>query len=112
MSGKTLKGRSHKVELNIPVKLRYDVGLAPGYTVDQALPAYEVDEGAGTQQPGPGPDHPLEPPPAHEDADNHIHRIVAPRARYTVDELSDLIRNTGLRDGADRSPASDPLSPP
>ena len=107
LSGKGLKGRSYKVELNVPTKLRYDVGLAPSYTVDQGLPGYEVDEGQGTQQPGPGIDYP-EPPPPHEDADSHIHRSYVPR--YTPDELADLIRTTGLRESepADEREEEDP----
>lgn len=93
LSGKGLKGKSYKVELNVPVKVRYDVGLAPSYSVDQALPSYEVDEGDGTQQPGPGPEYP-DPPPPHEDADTHIRP--PPLTRYTPDELAELIRNTGI----------------
>ncbi|KAK5081456.1 hypothetical protein LTR70_005817 [Exophiala xenobiotica] len=95
LGGKGLKGKSYRVELNVPVKIRYDVGHAPSYTVDHGLPAYEVDEGQNTQQPGPGWEHPYaEPPPPHEDADEHVHTRTPPR--YTRDELADLIRNTGL----------------
>lgn len=103
LGGKGLKGRTYKVELNVPVKVRYDIGLAPSYSVDDGLPAYEVDEGQNTQQPGPGPEHPyLEPPPPHEDADQHIHARTLPR--YTRDELADLVRNTGLMSDNGRDP--------
>lgn len=105
LSGKGLKGKSYKVELNVPVKVRYDIGLAPSYSIDHGLPAYEVDEGQSTQQPGPGPEHPYaDAPPPHEDADEYVHTRVLPR--YTRDELADLIRNTGLstEHGDGRSP--------
>ena len=98
LSGKGLRGKSYRVELNVPVKVRYDVGLAPSYTVDAALPGYEVDEGQGTQQPGPGPEHPEEPPPPHEDADTHLPIRPLQLPRYTRDELAELVRNTGLND--------------
>ncbi|KAK5083843.1 hypothetical protein LTR05_006349 [Lithohypha guttulata] len=97
LSGKSLKGRGFKVELNLPVNVRYDIGLAPSYTIDPGLPSYEVDQGQNTQQPGPGPDYP-EPPPPHEDADPHLGLAQrgARMPHYTPDELADLVRNTGL----------------
>lgn len=109
IGGKGLKGKSYKVELNVPVKIRYDVGLAPSYSVDYGLPAYEVDEGQSTQQPGPGLEHPYaDSPPPHEDADEHVSRRTLPR--YSRDELTDLIRNTGLA-GEDIRSASTPDPP-
>lgn len=96
LSGKGLKSKSYKVELNVPAKIRYELGLVPSYTNDDTLPGYEVDEGQGTQQPGPGVEHP-DPPPPHEDADTHLRpRRAIPR--YTPDELAELIRDVGLED--------------
>lgn len=91
LSGKGLNGKSYKVELNIPVIVRYDVGLAPSYTIDASLPHYSVDEGAHTEQAGPPPEHP-DPPPPHEDAP----RRQVPR--YTPNELAELIRTIGVED--------------
>lgn len=100
LSGKGLNGRSYKVELNVPVKVRYDIGLAPSYSIDQGLPSYEVDEGQNTQQPGPGLEHPTyaDLPPPHEDADPHLRpvRRGVRITRFSPDELADLVRNTGL----------------
>lgn len=111
LSGKGLNGRSYKVELNVPVKLRYDVGLAPSYSIDQGLPSYEVDEGEATQQPGPGPEHPMyaDEPPPHEDADPRLRpqRREVRMTRFTPDELADLVRNTGLT-GMNRDENRDP----
>lgn len=86
LNGKGLNGRSYKVELNVPVVVRYDVGLAPSYTIDPTLPHYSVDEGTHTEQAGPPPDHP-DPP-----------RRQAPR--YTPDELAEMIRTVGVEDPA------------
>ena len=106
LSGKGLKGKSYKVDLNIPVKLRYELGLVPSYTHDDSLPGYEVDEGQSTQQPGPG-DVFAEPPPPHEDADTHL-RTRRAIPRYTPDELAELIRNVGLDEEGERRPNDPP----
>ncbi|KAJ9661423.1 hypothetical protein H2198_001991 [Neophaeococcomyces mojaviensis] len=92
LSGKGMKGRSYKVELNVPVKVRYDIGLAPSYALDHSLPQYSVDEGEITQQPGPPPEHPFPdrgetPPPEPAPPERHV-------MRYAPDELAELIRST------------------
>lgn len=103
LSGKGLKGKSYKVDLNIPVVIRYDVGLAPSYTVDADLPHYSVDEGGHTEQAGPPPDHPNPDgdPPLIDYADVPPPERDAPRRqipRYTPNELADLIRTVGIED--------------
>lgn len=109
LSGKGLKSKSYKVELNVPAKVRYELGLVPSYTHDDSLPSYEVDEGQSTQQPGPGPDYP-DPPPPHEDADTHL-RPRRPIARYTPDELAELIRNVGIEEEQPPHNANSATSP-
>lgn len=95
LGGKALKGKGYKVELNVPVKVRYDIGLAPSYAIDRSLPGYSVDEGEYTQQPGPGMDHPQPdnyadiPPP---DVAVERHGPV----RFTPEELADLVRTTQI----------------
>lgn len=106
LSGKGLKGKSNKIDLNVPVKVRYELGLVPSYTHDHTLPGYEVDEGQSTQQPGSG-DIFAEPPPPHEDADTHL-RPRRPIPRYTPDELAELIRDVGLEDENPRRPDDPP----
>lgn len=109
LSGKGLNGKSYKVELNVPVAVNYDVGLAPSYTVDAALPHYSVDEGVHTEQAGPPPDHPNpqsyadDPPPFEE----------APRRqipRYTPSELAELVRTIGLDETISEESAETPSS--
>lgn len=102
LSGKGLKGKSYKVDLNIPVVVRYDVGLAPSYTgMDASLPHYSVDEGVHTEQAGPPPDHPDYPidyadvPPPHHDDAPTLRRQVP---RYTPNELAEMIRTIGLEE--------------
>lgn len=93
ISAKSFKSRSYKLDLNVPVRVRYDIGLAPSYSIDHGLPGYSIDEqneriaaaaqrsdrgdiaDSGTQTPTQdtaiprGPPPPLEPPTPYEEHD-------------------------------------------